>query len=382
MRLLISAGEASGDMYGAALMQALQRQSVKPIDFFGLGGERMRAGGCETVVKAEDVAVVGIAEVVTHLPRIYRKFHDLVHQAELQKPDAAILIDFPDFNLRLARQLHARNIPVIYYVSPQLWAWRPGRVEQVRKYVRKMLVIFPFEEEFYRKQGIEAEFTGHPLGDLGIEPLSRREFAGQYDLNPTRVWIALLPGSRQTEVRRILPTMLDAARILGSNREYLLPIAPTLDPAWVRSLVITNGYDLRVTFTEDARQTLVQSRAAMVASGTATVEAAVLGTPLAMVYRVSPLSWLLGRRLVKLPHFAMPNLIAGREVIREFVQRDFSAKNVAGEIAELLPDNEKRTRMLQDLATVRDRLRPAGSADEPAPDRAARAILKSVRYEE
>ncbi len=382
MRLLISAGEASGDMYGAALMQALQRQSVKPIDFFGLGGHTMRAAGCETIVEAKDVAVVGIAEVITHLPRIYRRFHDLVHEAENRKPDAAILIDFPDFNLRLAKELHARDIPVIYYVSPQLWAWRPGRVEQVRKYVRKMLVIFPFEEQFYRQHGVEADFTGHPLGDLQVEPLPRREFAGQYDLNPTRIWIALLPGSRQTEVRRILPTLLDAARILGSNREYLLPVAPTLDPAWVRSLVITNGYDLRVTFTDDARQTLVQSRAAMVASGTATVEAAVLGIPLAMVYRVSPLSWMLGRRLVKLPHFAMPNLIAGRKVIHEFVQHDFTAKNVAGEIAELLPDNEKRARMLQDLATVREHLRPAGSLEEPAPDRAARAILKSVRYEE
>ncbi len=177
MRLLISAGEASGEMYGAALLAALRRLSPGPVEAFGLGGEQMRAAGCDTVVDANDVAVVGIAEVVTHLPRIYREFHKLLREADRRKPDVAVLIDFPDFHFRLAKALHARGIPVVYYVSPQLWAWRRGRIKLVRRYVKKMLVIFPFEEQFYREHGVQAEFTGHPLAELAVTIEPREQFA-------------------------------------------------------------------------------------------------------------------------------------------------------------------------------------------------------------
>jgi lipid-A-disaccharide synthase len=373
-RILISAGEASGEMYGAALLGALRKLSPAPIEAFGLGGEQMRAAGCDTVVDAKDVAVVGIAEVVTHLPRIYQEFHKLLREADRRKPDVAVLIDFPDFHFRLAKALHARGIPVVYYVSPQLWAWRRGRIKLVQRYVDKMLVIFPFEEQFYRDHGVQAEFTGHPLAELAVETEPRQQFAARYNLDPAKPWIAILPGSRRKEVQMILPTLLQAAKILGPRYEYLLPVASTLTADWMRQQLLTIRGAPRVTLTSDARQTLLQSRAGMVASGTATVEATVLGIPFVMVYRVAGLSWHVGRRLVKLSHFAMPNLIAGREIVRELVQQQFTPENVAGEVSRLVEDGERRNQVIHDLAEVRSHLQ-AGRSTESAAERAARAVL-------
>ena len=377
MNVLISAGEASGEMYGAALLEALRRLSPEPVNAFGLGGQRMREAGCDIVVDAKDVSVVGIAEVATHLPRIYREFHKLLREADRRKPQVAVLIDFPDFHFRLAKALHARGIPVVYYVSPQLWAWRRGRIKLVQRYVKKMLVIFPFEESFYRDHNVVVEFTGHPLGELSVDVDPRAEFAGRYALDLGKPWIGMLPGSRRKEVQMILPTLLEAAKILGPGYEYLLPVASTLETGWVQSQLLRIPGAPRVTLTSDARQTLLQSRAAMVASGTATVEAAVLGTPFVMVYRVAPLSWTLGRRLVKLTHFAMPNLIAGREVVRELVQRDFTAEAVAKEVAVLVEDGDRRRQVVRDLSEVRQHLQ-AGRNTESAAERAARAVLAAV----
>ncbi len=269
------------------------------------------------------------------------------------------------------------GIPVVYYVSPQLWAWRRGRIKLVQQYVKKMLVIFPFEEQFYREHGVEAEFTGHPLAELAVEAEPRADFASHSKLAPEKPWIGLLPGSRRKEVQLILPTLLQAAKKLGDRYEYLLPIASTLDQSWMEQQLLAIPGVPRVTLTRDARQTLIQSRAAAVASGTATVEAAVLGTPFVMVYRVAPLSWRVGRRLVKLSHFAMPNLIAGREVVRELVQQQFTAEGVATEIAALAEDGTKRRQVAHDLAEVRAHLQ-AGRASETAAERAARAVLGVV----
>ena len=215
MRILISAGEASGEFYGAELMQALRQQVSEngpnpAIDFFGVGGQQMRTAGCDLLVDAREIAEVGIIEVIKHIPNIYRRFRQVVREAERRRPDVAVLIDFPDFNLRLARELHQRGVPVIYYVSPQLWAWKQRRIEQVRKYVREMLVIFPFEERFYRERGIAAKFVGHPLADLPAPKVTREEFAAEYKLDPERQWIALLPGSRRGEVSRIFSGLLQA----------------------------------------------------------------------------------------------------------------------------------------------------------------------------
>jgi lipid-A-disaccharide synthase len=376
--ILISAGEASGEFYGAKLMEALRcqvsQQTPPPaLEFFGVGGDQMRAAGCELLVDAREIAEVGIVEVVKHIPTIYRRFREVVREAERRRPDAAVLIDFPDFNLRLARALHQRGVPVVYYVSPQLWAWKQGRIDSVRKYVRKMLVIFPFEERFYRERGIEAQFVGHPLADLPPPPVTREQFAAEHQLDPARKWIALLPGSRRGEVARIFPTLLEAAQLLGPEYVYIVPIASTLDTDWVASFVRDRAGP-RITFTHDARATLLHARAAAVASGTSTLEAALIGTPFAMVYRVAPLTWSLGRRLVKVDRFAMVNLIAERDVVPELVQAGFTPQGVCAELRRLIPEGEARDTMIAGFAEVRRRLRPDGPGGD-ASERAAQAVL-------
>jgi lipid-A-disaccharide synthase len=378
VRILISAGEASGEFYGAELIQALRRQVPQPQDlqFFGVGGEQMRAAGCELLVDARDIAEVGIVEVVKHIPTIYRRFRQVVREAERRRPDAAVLIDFPDFNLRLARELHRQGVPVIYYVSPQLWAWKQGRIERVRKYVRKMLVIFPFEEQFYREHGIEAEFVGHPLADLPAPSITREQFAAEYNLDATRKWIALLPGSRRGEVSRIFPILLEAAQLLGPDYVYIVPVASTLDLSWMASF-LRDYSGPPITFTREAPASLLHARAAAVASGTSTLEAALIGTPFVMVYRVAPLTWTLGRRLVKVDRFAMVNLIAGRDVVPESVQSDFTADRVCTELHKIIADGQARETMIAGFQEVRRRLQP-GEGSGSASERAAKAVLTTI----
>jgi lipid-A-disaccharide synthase len=380
MDLLISAGEASGEAYGAELIPEL-RELLPAARFFGLGGQRMRQAGCELVVDAKDVAVVGLAEVVKHLPKIYGEFNKLVEAAKQRRPAAAILIDFPDFNFRLAKKLHALGIPVFYYVSPQLWAWRKGRLKLVQKYVRKMLVIFPFEEDFYRKHGVKVQFVGHPLADLTVPAITREEFARANQLEPARTWVALLPGSRRKEIEMNLPEMLAAAQDLGGDFEFLIPAASTMKPEWLAGTVgrlapRRADHELALTVVSDARAALAFSRVAVVASGTATVEAAVIGTPFVMVYRVSPVTWLIGRYLVRVPFYAMPNLIADREAVPELVQGRFTAGNIVSWLHRLLPDGPERERFCSGLGEVKSKLHGGRSGERPA-----RAVAATIAGE-
>jgi lipid-A-disaccharide synthase len=378
MQCLLSAGEASGDTYGAQLIDSL-RQLAPGSGFFGMGGEKMRAVGCELLVDAKDVAVVGLVEVVKHLPDIRRRFKHLVAEAARRKPDAAILIDFPDFNLRLARELHRLDIPVFYFVSPQIWAWRTGRVKQIQKYVRKMIVIFPFEQEFYRRHGVEVSYVGHPLAYEPPPKISREEFAARHQLDPKKQWIALLPGSRRKEVKFNLEQMVRSAFILkeqGNDFQFLLPVASTLEKDWL--LQQLREWPVPVILTDNARATLMHARAAVVASGTATVEAALSGTPFVVVYRLAPLTWLLGRRLVKLDTFAMPNLIAGKKIVPELIQKDFTAENVARELSAIIPDGPERRQMQAALKMVQQRLHETQDTEPPAL-RAARETLSALQ---
>ena len=359
LRILISAGEASGEMYGAQLIEALRRRAPS-LDFFGVGGDRMRGAGCETVADSKDLAVVGITEILSHLPKIYSLFHHLIREAEKRKPDLAIVIDSPAFNWRVAREMKKRGVPTVYYVAPQFWAWRQGRVRLLRDYIDKALVIFPFEEQFYRDRGVDATFVGHPLADLPMPTISRASYAAQLHLDPGEQWITIMPGSRVKEVRMNLPTMLEAAAQLGKAYEFLLPVAPTLDPASIRRLVGADGIDQkRISLVPEALPALHHSRAGIVASGTATVEAALMSTPFVMVYRVSPLTYLLGKPRVKVPHFAMVNLIAGEEVVPELVQGDFTAGNISSRLGAILANGPARENMLAGLARVREQLRGA-----------------------
>ena len=403
----------------------LADEGVRPtrsFEFFGVGGEKMRAAGCETVVDAKDLAVVGITEILSHLPKIWGLFHKLITEVDRRWPDLAIVIDSPAFNWRVARQMKKRGIPVVYYVCPQFWAWRQGRVRLLRKYVDKALVIFPFEEEFYRDRGVNAEFVGHPLADLPRHAGSREEYAAQFGLDPKKQWITLMPGSRVKEVRMNLPGMIEAADILGSKFEFILPVAPTLRLDFLSQLVKgsgaagrvgapvrlpSSGRSLRagsaptcaspldsdrgrvpgasgaacassIHLVPESLPALVHSRAGIIASGTATVEAALMETPFVMVYRVTPLTYLLGRSTVKVPHFAMVNLIAGREVVRELVQQDFTPESVAAEVRRILADGGERDAMLSALREVRDLLGGSDSQPDHPADRAARAILSMV----
>jgi lipid-A-disaccharide synthase len=406
--LFISAGEASGEHYGALLIEALKKQlaaSGQTARFFGMGGQRMAAAGLEPVVRSEDMAVMGLTEVVLHLPRIYGEFRKLKQSIRDRRPDVAVLIDFPEIHFRLAKELHRLGVPVIFFVSPQLWAWKKHRIKLVRKYIRKMLVIFPFEEPFYREQGVEAEFVGHPLAELPLPSISREQFARENGLNPQKTWIGLLPGSRPREIRDHLPEMLRAARMLAAHSteqaaeehiavkgtgfspyinpakstralapegcfpadgfEFVIPLAPTLNAAQrdeTRRLVETHGLGLDIRLVEDARAALLHARASVVASGTATVEAALIANPFVVIYRVSPLTYAIARRLVTVPHVAMANLIAGKRVAPELIQNDFTAANIVQQLERLLPDGVGRQSMMEELKRIRGLLnaRPAG----------------------
>jgi len=363
-KIFLSAGEASGEHYAAQLIPAL-RQLAPDAEFFGLGGQRMEALGFRRIVRAEDVAVMGITEIIRHIPRIYGEYRKLKASIAAERPDAAILIDFPDVNLSLARTLHSLSIPVIYFVSPQLWAWKKYRIHRVRRYVDRMLVIFPFEEAFYRDHQVEATFVGHPLAEVPLPTISRQDFAAQYDLDPSKDWVGLLPGSRFKEIRLNLPEMIESARLLNEDCAFLLPLAPTLTPehiADVRSMLPTNGP--RITLVGDARAVLHHSRASVVASGTATVEAALIGNPFLVVYRVSKVTYAVARRVVKVPYVAMVNLIAGREAVPELIQDSFTAENVVLHLRELLHDEDARHRMQADLAQVGTSLHAAESPIE------------------
>jgi lipid-A-disaccharide synthase len=396
-------------MYGAQLIEALRRRAAElrpagqpgavvptqaagmdgrvarpqtSIEFFGAGGERMRAAGCEIIVDAKDLAVVGITEILSHLPKILGLYRKLLRAADEKRPVLAVVIDSPAFNWRVARQMRKRGIPVVYYVCPQFWAWRQGRVKLLRKYVNKALVIFPFEEKFYRDRGVDATFVGHPLADLPAPAITREAYAAANRIDAAKPWIALMPGSRRKEVRLNLPTIVEAAERMGGGYEFLLPVARTLDASFLRTLIGAVPTETRqaaslreIHLVPEALPALFHSRAGIVASGTATVEAALMGTPFVMVYRVSPLTYALGKPRVKVPHFAMVNLIAEEEVVPELVQHKFTAENVVRELNKIIPDGEPRARMKQRLAAVKTRLQGSSAGAHPS-EMAAEIILK------
>src|SRR5271170_7911160 len=351
-KIFLSAGEASGEHYGASLIAAIRR--LEPdAEFFGLGGQRMEALGFRRIVRAEDVAIMGITEVIRHMPQIYGEYRRLKASIAAEKPDVAVLIDFPDVNLSLARHLKRAGVPVIYFVSPQLWAWKKYRIREVQRYVDRMLVIFPFEEGFYRDRKVQATYVGHPLADLPLPVISREEFARESGagpskhLDPARQWIGLLPGSRVKEVRLNLPEMLRAASLLQSqgNYEFLLPLAPTLTAAQRAEVKAMLPAELPVTITDDARAALHHARASIVTSGTATVEAALIGNPFIVVYRVSRLTYAVAQRVIRVAHVGMVNLIAGRRIVPELIQHDLTASKVVEQLRPLLENQQARATM-------------------------------------
>lgn len=366
--ILIVAGEASADTHGARVLAAL-RQSRPDVTVFGVGGAAMRAEGLETIIPAEEMALAGLTEVLSALPRMWRNMQMLVALARTRRPKVAVLIDLPDFNLRLAKRLKALGIHVIYYISPQVWAWRQGRVKHIRAVVDQMLVILPFEETFYRDHGVPVQFVGHPLVEqLPAKPDVRGARAALgLPLDGTPI-VALLPGSRHKEITRHLPDMLAGVRELQATFPALravLPVASTISRALIDAEIARAGVDVMVVEGQ-ATQVLSAADVAVVCSGTATLQAALLERPMVVVYRVSWLTHQILKRLIKVAHIALVNLIAGKRLVPELVQAAFTSANVAHEVRTLLLDAPRRVQLGQHFAALRGQLGGGDTAGEVA----------------
>ncbi len=369
--IMIVSGEASGDLHGAKLAEALMAMDRR-LSLFGIGGDRMRAAGVRVAVDARQMAVVGLTEVTAKLPGILRGWRAACRMLAECRPDLLILIDFPDFNLRLARYAKRRQIKILYYISPQIWAWRRQRVRQIRRLVDHMAVILPFEAAFYRRHGVPVSFVGHPLLDQPIQstPLDGRGSPGR---TPT---IGLLPGSRDSEIRRLLPPLLGAAARMQRRMaaRFLLSRAASVDPQLIDRIFARHGSGLHLEIRDGDPASIYRSSDLVItASGTATLEAALYATPMIIVYRVSSLSYHLGKALIRVPHIGLVNLIAGRRIVPELVQHAVTPEAIAARAIDLLSQPSACARMRSDLITVRQRLGTAGASE-----RVARIALELV----
>jgi len=372
-KVLVSAGEASGDLYASLVVEELRRREPD-LEFFGCTGPRLRDAGVRTVVDAASLAVVGLVEVVSHIPRIYGEYRKLLRAAEEQKPDLAILTDSPDFHLRVARRLSRDGVPVVYLVAPQAWAWRKGRIPAMRRTLRRLLCIFPFEEEFFTREGVAATYIGHPMAGLVRPSLGREEFFRKHRLPADRPLVAVLPGSRRGESARHLPALLDAVDRLYREQamSFVLPASVTTGVRFFQEQI--GPSPIRVIEGE-SWNAMAHADLALAASGTVTVEAALLGTPMVTYYRVTKLSWTLGRHLVNVPFYSMVNLIAGRLLIPELIQDDMTGEAIAREARRLLTAGPAREEMKAGLAEVAARL---GSGEASRPAERAAAIIQEI----
>jgi lipid-A-disaccharide synthase len=358
VRILVSAGEASGDMYAARMVRALHKY-YGSATYFGCTGPRLKEASVETVVDSAKLSVVGLAEVAGHLPGIYREYRKLIHFLREDPPDAAVLTDSPDFHLRLARHLRAMGVPVFYLVAPQVWAWRQGRVRQIRERVRKLFCLFPFEEEWFRSRGVDATYIGHPLATAARPTWTRNEFRARHGLKEEISTVAVLPGSRAGEAGRHMPDLLGALRIL--RRKFPLQILLATPKGFAERQIFATFREpireLAIKIIEDETwDVLANADLALAASGTVTVEAAVLGTPMVTYYKVTSASWWAGRRLVKVPYLSMVNLIAGHLAVPELIQHEMTPVKLADAASPLLADPRNAARMRQDLAAVKAKL--------------------------
>jgi lipid-A-disaccharide synthase len=412
LRIMIVAGEASGDKHGASLVNALKNLSAQPeLQVFGCGGDEMRAAGVDTIVDIRALAFIGIVEVGGAIGKFYSAYRRLLSAARSRRPDVVVLIDWPDFNMTLARKLHREAFKIVYYISPQVWAWRTHRVRALRRDVDRMLVILPFEEQFYRDAGVEVEYVGHPLAESVRAAATRAEFAASHRLDPSRPIVAMLPGSRRNEIRYHLPAMIDAAKRLRSadcglpiddavsdnpqssildpqssipnpqspvrNSQFVVPLASTVDKGQVEDIMRAAGEaaESLIVIERDTYNALAHAEIAVVASGTATVEAALLGTPMVIVYRASEINWRIVRPLIHLDTFGMVNLIAGRKIVPELMQHEMTGERIAAELQSLMGDEQRLERMRRDLAEVRAKLQAGGGA---AAERAAQAVMNTA----
>jgi lipid-A-disaccharide synthase len=373
MRIMISCGEASGDMYAGALARDLR--SLEPdAEIFGFGGRRLQQAGGRLVGDYAPFTVTGLTEAVRVAPRSFAMLRRLVDAARELRPHVFVAIDFPDFNFRLMAALRRLGVPIVYYVSPQLWAWRPGRMDTMRSHVDRVLVIFPFEEPLYRNAGIDVRFVGHPLVDLARAGQGRGPFLTERGLDPEAPTVALLPGSRRNEVERIVPIVSDALHIIRAQvpgAQFVVACAPGIpDPMFAR--LVSDPAERRVVLVRDRTDDVLSAcDLAITASGTATMQCVIHEKPMVVVYRVSPLTYRLGRPFVQVDTFAMPNLLAGRRIVPELIQQEFTPERTAEEALAVLTDQDRRAQVCEALAEVRQLLGPPGASR-----RAAEAVLE------
>ncbi len=367
-RALIVTGEASGDLHGANLIRAAQQ--VDPdLSFFGVGGPRMAQSGCEILIPGEELAVMGLVEVIGHLPVILKALNRLGALLDGEEPpDVLILIDFPDFNLRLAKRAKRAGVPVLYYVSPQVWAWRQGRVKKIAAVVDRLAAIFPFEPDYYAGLDIEARYVGNPLLDEVRVTTTRDELLGRFRIDPQATVIGLFPGSRHNELRYNLETILAAAKELLRQRpgtQFLLPVAPTLRRDDFAAAIAASG--VAVTLVDESIYDVAAACDAVICvSGTVTLQTALVGTPMAIVYRMAPLTYAIGKRLVKVPAIGLANIVAGENVVQEFIQEAATPEAIAGEIGRILDDAPYRVVMRSALERIQEKMGEPGCSERVA----------------
>lgn len=364
--ILIVAGESSGEKYGAGIMRSMQAL-VPGVNFYGIGGENMREAGAELLYPVSDLSVVGVFEILSQLPRIKRIFRRLYQEAEIRRPDAAVLIDSPDFNLRLAKKLKNLSVPVLYYISPTVWAWRKGRLKTIKKYIDKMLLIFPFEETIYREYAVPAVFVGHPLLSKIQLNLSREKFFSQYGLDPRKKLIALLPGSRESEISFHMPALMNAASRLntGYDSQLILLQSEALSGQILSSYSEIMPEELKI-LRGHHYDALAYSDLALSACGTANLEAALLGTPVVAFYRIHPLTYYLGRSFARIRHFSIVNILAKKQIVPELIQRRMTAANLVKESSIILNSPEVRSTMIAEFSRIKKTLGRKHSFDNAA----------------
>jgi lipid-A-disaccharide synthase len=372
--IMIVAGEDSGDIHGAALVRAIHRLNPGT-RFFGMGGHRMREGGVEIIADASQMAVVGVTDVLLHLKLILQIMNRLESVIRERKPDLLILIDYPGFNLRLAKSAKKMGTVILYYISPKVWAWGKGRIATIRRYIDKMAVIFPFEESLYKNAGVNASFVGHPLLDIVKTKYQREEALDKFGLAKDKTTIALLPGSRRSEVDRLLPEMLKAAVLIRENRpgvQFVLPLADTISPESITPMTDANPVKVHIIRNE-TYDALAVSDIAIVASGTATLETALLDVPMVIIYRVSALTYYLAKVAVRIEHLGLVNILAGKTVVPELLQKEATGEKIAAEILDMLTNRDRIDAMKTEYSQIKTMLGERGAAD-----RAARLALGMV----
>lgn len=375
-KILLVAGEVSGDLHGSHLVEALQRIDPE-VQFFGIGGEGLEKRGMKILYPAQSLSVVGITEVFVKLRTILKALGGLKRSLEREKPDLVILIDFPEFNLRLAKIAHRRGIPVVYYISPQIWAWRPQRIKLIARVVKKMIVLFPFEVPLYESAGVDVEWVGHPLLDIVKPTLSKEKALGEFGLDPKRRTIGLLPGSRIHEIERLLPPLLAAADLLHQeipDLQFVIPLAPGISRTTLSSPMKDLSFPVQLV--EGLPYDVMNlCELLIMSSGTATLEGAILGKPMIIIYKVSLLSYWVGRALIRVDHIGLVNLVAEKEIAPELIQRDVNPERISDEAFRILRDPIRSRKMAELMNDIRQKLGEPGAAQRAA------SIVYSILHE-